>query len=155
MGSIKSYTNRHGRTVHYDEAGNKVGESYRSPSGGRILHYDAQGNETGRSYGNPSGRMTHYDASGSRMGTSYTAYPGRIRHYGADGQKTGDTIPSFWGTTTQSNEPKESGCPERNPGAPSDSSRQAVSHSHGCAALLLLCAAAGLIGLIGACLRLG
>ena len=67
MTPIKSYQNRHGRTVHYDEAGHKIGESYRSPSGGRVIHYDASGREVGRSYGNPSGRMTHYDSDGNRL----------------------------------------------------------------------------------------
>lgn len=39
MSKIKSYTNRSGNvTVHYDEDGNKVGESWVSVSGGQVTH---------------------------------------------------------------------------------------------------------------------
>lgn len=150
MTPIKSYTNRHGRTVHYDEAGNKVGESYQSPSGGRVIHYDASGREVGRSYGNPSGRMTHYDSDGNRTGTSYTAYPGRVRHYDTSGQKTGDTVPTFFGTQTEgagrTDKPRQGG-------ADGAGSQAGVSTSAGCACVLLLFAVVGLIGLVGAFLR--
>lgn len=150
MTPIKSYQNRHGRTVHYDEAGNKVGESYQSLSGGRVIHYDASGREVGRSYGNPSGRMTHYDSAGNPTGTSYTAYPGRVRHYNASGQKTGDTVPTFFGTQTEgearTDKPRQSGTD----GA---GSQAGASNSAGCACVLLLCAVVGLIGLVGAFLR--
>lgn len=153
MGSIKSYTNRHGRTVHYDEAGNKVGESHRSPSGGRVIHYDASGRESGRSYGSPSGRMTHYDGDGNRTGTSYTAWPGRIRHYDAQGQKTGDTVPTFWGTTTSRKEELPTGGPSPMPAQAGQRTGRALSS--GCAVVLLVFAAIGLIGLISAIAGIG
>jgi hypothetical protein len=101
MAKYQSYTNASGRTVHYDEAGNKVGVSYRSKSGGRVTHYDAAGNKTGQSYVNASGRMTHYNAQGEKTGTSYTAYPGRIRHYDNNWQKTGDTTNRFLRHSTE------------------------------------------------------
>ena len=101
----KSYTSASGmKTVHYDEAGNKVGESWRGPSG-RIIHYDAEGNETGRSYQNASGRMTHYGAQGERRGHSYTAPDGRMRHYHANG--THETTGRFFAKRT---EPARAGC---------------------------------------------
>jgi len=150
MTPIKSYTNRHGRTVHYDEAGHKVGESYRSPSGGRVIHYDASGREVGRSYGNPSGRMTHYDSSGNRTGTSYTAYPGRVRHYNASGQKTGDTVPTFFGNKTEG--AGRTDAPRQN-GADGGGSQAGATTSAGCACVLLLFAVVGFIGLVGAFLR--
>ncbi len=141
MSPIKSYTSKSGRTVHYDENGNRVGVSYRSLSGGRVTHYDAKGNETGRSYVSPSGRMTHYDASGEKTGTSYTAYPKRIQHYDNQWNKTGDTCGTFFGTTT---------VPTGKPGAESQSGAEASGS--GClAVMLLVCGAVGLIllGLIG------
>ena len=49
---------------HYDEDGNKVGESWVSASGGQVTHYDADGNKTGVSYKSPAGHMTHYDSDG-------------------------------------------------------------------------------------------
>lgn len=101
MAKYKSYTNSSGRTVHYDEAGNKVGVSYRNKSGSRVTHYDAAASKTGHSYVNASGRMTHYNAQGEKTGTSYTAYPGRIRHYDNNWQKTGDTTNRFLGHSTE------------------------------------------------------
>ena len=98
---MKSYTNRHGRTVHYDDNGNKLGESYQSRSGRQVTHYDAEGRRIGRSYGDPDRRMAHYDNDGNRTGSSYTAYPGRMRHYDAAGSHTADTWNSCLGTTTR------------------------------------------------------
>lgn len=123
---IKSYTNKHGRTVHYDEAGNKVGVSYQSKSGGRVTHYDESGKETGRSYVNASGRMTHYNANGEKTGTSYTAYPGRVRHYDNQWHKTGDTQSSFAGYKTEI---------QHTPGQGRKSG--AGANSAGCATLLM------------------
>lgn len=102
MGKIKSYTSSSGmKTVHYDENGNKVGESWRSASGGRVTHYDANGNKTGVSYDNQHGRMTHYDSDGNRTGTSYGNSSGRIRHYDNNWNQAGETNPSFWGHTSE------------------------------------------------------
>lgn len=102
MGKIKSYTSSSGmKTVHYDENGNKVGESWRSASGGKVTHYDANGNKTGVSYGNQHGRMTHYDSDGNRTGASYGNSSGRIRHYDNNWSQTSETNPSFWGHTSE------------------------------------------------------
>ena len=142
MAHTKSYTNPNGRTVPYDEAGNRVGESRRSPDGRRVIHYDAQGNETGRSYGNASGRLTHYDAEGRQTGVSYRAGSGRIRHYDTEGQKTGDTYPGFWGHTSVKQDIGSAG--------PEQSAQTGLSS--GCASLLAICIMGGLAGLIGALL---
>ena len=128
----KSYTNKSGRTVHYDEAGNRIGVSYRSKTGGRITHYDAQGNLTGRSYQNSTGRMTHYDANGQKTGTSYTAYPGRVRHYDNQWRKTGDTYKGFAAYHTEKTNSKDAGEPVGRPAG-----------SAGCATLLV-----GMMGLL-------
>ena len=104
MSKIKSYTSSSGmKTVHYDENGNKVGESWQSASGGKVTHYDANGNKTGVSYKSHSGHMTHYGSSGSKTGHSYINSVGQIRHYDTDYNKTGDTWGSGFGTTTQFN----------------------------------------------------
>ena len=144
---MKSYTNRHGRTVHYDDNGNKLGESYQSHSGRQVTHYDAEGRRIGRSYGDPDRRMVHYDNDGNRTGSSYTAYPGRIRHYDAAGSHTADTWNSCLGTTTR----PAAGAQEKKP-QPRQAQAEEVEGSTGCAALVLL-AALVLFVLIGAALR--
>lgn len=159
---MKSYTNRHGRTVHYDDRGQKIGESYQSASGRQVTHYDGEGRRTGRSYGDPNRRLTHYDGDGNRTGTSYTASPGRMRHYDAAGNHTADTWKSFFGAATrpvQPSAPREEPQPEafrqdrfRQEQTRQEHFRQDGDGSTGCAVLLLL-VALGLILLIGAALR--
>ena len=102
MGKIKSYTSSSGmKTVHYDENGNKIGETWQSASGGKATHYDANGNKTGVSYRSPAGHVTHYDSSGNKTGHSYINSAGQIKHYDTDYNKTGDTWGSGFGHTTQ------------------------------------------------------
>lgn len=48
MGKITSYTNSSSHIVHYDENGNKIGESFTSLSGGHVTHYDADGKKSRR-----------------------------------------------------------------------------------------------------------
>ena len=103
MGKVKSYTSASGmKTTHYDENGNKIGESWKSP-GGQITHYDANGNKTGTSFTNKHGHMSHYDNNWNKTGNSQVMHSGQVRHYDNDWNKTGETNKSFWGARVTEN----------------------------------------------------
>ena len=103
MSKIKSYTSASGaKTTHYDENGNKIGESWKSPAG-RITHYDADGNKTGTSYVNKYGRMSHYDNNWNKTGNSQIMHKGQVRHYDNDWNQTGESNRDFWGTHVTNN----------------------------------------------------
>ena len=142
MSRIKSYTNQSGRTVHYDENGNRVGISYRSPSGGQAIHCDADGNRVGRSYISPAGRMTHYNESGKLTGRTFVSPSGNLRHYDSQRNTTGETRGTFFGTTTNGQA-----------GKPAQGTRPGPEKAGtGClAVLLLICGIFGLMvmGLMG------
>lgn len=130
MSKIKSYTNLSGNvTVHYDEDGNKVGESWVSASGGQVTHYDADGNKTGVSYKSPAGHMTHYDSGGDMTGHSRITYPGQVKHYDNDYNQTGESNQGIFSMNTTSNASPASG-------------HGTSGASIGCATMLLLFAAA-------------
>lgn len=124
MGKIKSYTSASGvRTTHYDENGNKVGETWRSPAG-QLTHYDANGNKTGTSFTNKYGRMSHYDNNWNKTGNSQVMHSGQVRHYDNNWNKTGESNKTFWGARVTEN-----------------SSRPSAHHaasSPGCATMLFL-----------------
>ena len=130
MGKIKSYTNLSGNvTIHYDEDGNKVGESWVSASGGQVTHYDADGNKTGVSFKSPGGHMTHYDGDGNKTGHSQITYPGQVKHYDTDYNQTGESNQGFFSMNTT--------------GAPGSSSLHGTSGANvGCATMLFMLAAA-------------
>ena len=92
MGKVKSYTSASGaKTTHYDENGNKIGETWRSPAG-QLTHYDASGNKTGTSFTKSNGYMTHYDSSWNKTGHSRVTNGGRqAQHYDANWNKTGES----------------------------------------------------------------
>ena len=125
MGKIKSYTSASGmKTTHYDENGNKIGETWRSPAG-QLTHYDANGNKTGSSFTKPDGSMTHYDNNWNKTGYSRVTNGGhQVRHYDNDWNKTGESNQNFWGAHVTEN----SGRP---------SAHHAAS-SPGCATMLFL-----------------
>lgn len=101
VSKIKSYTNLSGNvTVHYDEDGNKVGESWVSASGGQVTHYDADGNKTGVSFKSPSGHMTHYDNNWNKHGHSQITYPGQVKHYDNEYNQTGESNQGFFSMNT-------------------------------------------------------
>ena len=103
MGKMKSYTSASGaKTTHYDEDGNKIGESWRSPAG-QITHYDADGNKTGTTFTNSYGRMSHYDNDWNKTGNSQTMHSGQVRHYDNDWNQTGESNKNFWGGHVTSN----------------------------------------------------
>ena len=127
MSKIKSCTDRSGmKTTHYDENGNKVGQSWASRSGGQITHYDADGNITGRSFKSPAGHMTHYDAHYHKTGHSQILHSGHVKHYDNDYNPTGDSYENFWGAKETDASQFQKRC------APSSST------ASGCATLLFL-----------------
>ncbi len=97
MGKIKSYTSASGaKTTHYDENGNKIGESWKSP-GGQITHYDANGNKKGTSFTNKYGHVSHYDNNWNKTGNSQIMHSGQVKHYDNAWNKTGESNKTFWG----------------------------------------------------------
>ena len=103
MSKIKSYTSVSGsKTTHYDENGNKIGETWRSPAG-QLTHYDANGNKTGTSFTNKYGRMSHYDNNWNKTGNSQVMHSGQVRHYDNNWNKTGESNKNFWGGRTTEN----------------------------------------------------
>lgn len=94
-----------GRTVHYDQSGNKTHISapetnwLGSPTGRTVTH-DTSGNKTGTTapetnlFGSPTGRTVTHDSSGSKTGTAapetnWLGSPtGRTVHYDQNGNKT-------------------------------------------------------------------
>lgn len=127
MGKIKSYTNLSGNvTVHYDEDGNKVGESWVSASGRQVTHYDADGNKTGVSIKSPSGHMTHYDSDWNKTGHSQITYSGQVKHFDNEYNQTGESNQGFFCMNTT--------------GAPTSSSsgHSSTGTNVGCATALFL-----------------
>lgn len=134
MGKITSYTSLSGmKTVHYDEAGNKIGESWTSASGGQITHYDADGNKTGVSYKSPSGHMTHHDSDWNKTGHSQITHSGQVKHYDTQYNKTGESNQGFFSMNT-TNTPRQT-----------TSGHGASGANVGCATMLFLMAVAVLL----------
>lgn len=131
MSKIKSYTSPSGtRTTHYDENGNKIGESWKSPAG-QITHYDANGKKTGTSFTNKYGHMTHYDKDWNKTGHSQIMHSGQVKHYDNNYNKTGESNRTFWGARVTEN--------NRQPSVHHSAS------SPGCATMLFLAVLGGLI----------
>ena len=94
---VTSQKNAFGTTYHYDEFGNKIGES-RKGLFGTTDHYDAYGKKVGSSVSGIATSQTHYNNSGQKVGTSYNGIT-NIDHYDAEGKHVGKTYNS--GVATQ------------------------------------------------------
>ena len=84
---VTSQKNAFGTTYHYDEFGNKIGES-RSVSGIATsqTHYNNSGQKVGTSY-NGITNIDHYDAEGKHVGKTYNSGVATQHSYlGNDGQ---------------------------------------------------------------------
>lgn len=108
------------KVVHYDDYGNKVGESqvekgFLGLGNERVVHYDANGNKTGESWrengflGLGADRTVHYDANGHKTGESWqeNGFLGlgedRTVHYDENGHKVSQTFTEkdFFGNEKQ------------------------------------------------------
>lgn len=108
------------KVVHYDDYGNKVGESqvekgFLGLGNERVVHYDANGNKTGESWrengflGLGEDRTVHYDANGHKTGESWqeNGFLGlgedRTVHYDDRGHKVSQTFTEkdFFGNEKQ------------------------------------------------------
>ena len=130
MSKIKSYRSRSGRrTTHFDEYGNKIGETYVTGRGRLATHYDANGNKTGTSKISRSGHMTHYDNNRNKTGESHAYHSGYVRHYDTHHNKISESRRNFWGTYETEQPDKPNYTP----------SHHSVAGSNiGCATMLLL-----------------
>ena len=84
-----------GTVNHYNEKGEKIGES-RPGFFGVTNHYDANGRKTGSSMKGAFGWSLHYDAKGNRSGTSYEGFFG-TSHYDNKGNHIGNTYSGVFG----------------------------------------------------------
>lgn len=91
-----------GQTIHYDENGNKVGESWPSLFGGEE-HYDTNGNFIGSSERGLFADRVHYDANYNHVGETYTGLFGSKQHYGTSG-KIGSSWQGIAGTESYMND---------------------------------------------------
>ena len=98
----KSVQGLFGQTIHYDENGNKVGESWPGLFGGEN-HYDQDGTFIGSSERGLIADRVHYDADHQRIGETYTGLFGSKEHYGQDG-KIGSSWDGLTGTNTYLNQ---------------------------------------------------
>lgn len=87
-----------GNIIHYDEHGNKIGESWPSLSGGYDT-YDAKGNKTGTTYEGLFGGYVSYDEHGRKTGTTYRGIVSN-HHYDEHGRKTGTSTPHIVSTSS-------------------------------------------------------
>lgn len=97
MGSNgKTYKNFWGGYNHYDEHGNKIGESRKNFWGG-YDNYDSRGNKVGSSTSNFWGGYTERDAGGNKIGSSNPNFWGGYNHYNERGSKIGESDPNLLG----------------------------------------------------------
>ena len=95
MKQIKSRPGLFGRTVHYNEKGQKIGASYMGAF--KTDHYDSSGRKVGSTY-HGSFKDSHYDAKGRKVGISYKGSL-KTNHYGKNG-KAGTSYRHSWGRDT-------------------------------------------------------
>lgn len=88
-----------GNTLHYDESGNKVGESWPGLFGGSQEHYDANGNHIGSSHVGLFSEQVYYGENGY-AGRSDLGLFGERNHYNKDGDFIGDTWDTMIGETS-------------------------------------------------------
>ena len=88
-----------GEKIHYDEQGNKVGESWPGLFGGSWDHYDSDGNYIGRSDVGLFADQVHYDSHNENVGYSNRAVFGGTNHYSSDGY-AGYTRSTIFGEET-------------------------------------------------------
>ncbi len=97
MGSNgKTYKNFWGGYNHYDEHGNKIGESRKNFWGG-YDNYDSKGNKIGSSTPNFWGGYTERDINGNSIGSSNPNFWGGYTHRDVNGSKIGESDPNFLG----------------------------------------------------------
>ena len=89
-----------GEKLHYDENGNKVGESWPGLFGGSYDHYDENGKYAGYSDPGIISDYNHYDAGNHRVGSSQRGVFGGYNHYDNDGYK-GHTIEGIFDSVTE------------------------------------------------------
>ena len=90
---ITSVPGLFGETIHYDESGVKVGESWPGLFNGSMVHYGADGSYAGRSDPGLFAEFEHYDADGSHLGSTYHGLlNGMHVHYSDNDGYVGDTL---------------------------------------------------------------
>lgn len=99
MAKIRSITGFFGQKIHYDEKGNRVGESWPGLFEGSMEHYDASGEHVGSSMPGLINDYVHYDDDNNAVGYSQRGLFGTTHHYGEDGYE-GDTVEGLFSSTT-------------------------------------------------------
>ncbi len=89
-----------GQTIHYDEKGHKIGESWPDLFGG-YTNYDDKMHKVGESRPGFFG-YTNYDKAGNKVGSSTPGLLGTT-HYDAKGHKTGSSYRGIIGSTNYIN----------------------------------------------------
>ncbi len=97
---ITSVPGLFGEIIHYDENGERIGESRPGLLDGSMIHYDADGNPVGRSDPGLFSDLVHRDGDGSVTGESIRGVFGTLEHYGPEGHG-GTSVEMPWGTDTE------------------------------------------------------
>lgn len=96
---IRSIQGLFGQTIHYDENGNKVGESWPGLFTGSLEHYNDVGEHVGHSERGFIEDLVHYDSDNNCVGSSERGLFGSTHHYDSDGY-VGSTYESIFDSVT-------------------------------------------------------